>query len=248
MKTGLFFRTSYIIQRMSASLGLFRLQQVDSQIDRIRTQLDAIRKTLENDSELREALERVEATRVEQHRTLHDMKTVEAEAMAQKIKIEQAESSLYGGSVTNPKELQDLQKDVASLKKHLATLEERQLEAMLAAEITEAEFETAKTTLEVLQSKLGGEHQKLLDERTVLTEKMESLAEEREASVTPIDGELLQTYEHLRRQKRGLAVAEMEDNACAVCGTNLNAATQQTARSQKQLAHCPSCGRILFAH
>lgn len=233
---------------MSASLGLFRLQQVDSQIDRIRTQLDAIRKTLENDSELREALDRVETTRAEQHRTLHDMKSVEAEALAQRIKIEGAESSLYGGSVTSPKELQDLQKDVASLKKHLATLEERQLEAMLAAEATEAGFQAAKAALEILQSKLGGEHKKLLDERTALTEKMESLAEEREASVTPIDGDLLQTYEDLRRQKRGLAIAEVEDNACVICGTNINAAKQQAARSQKQLAHCPSCGRILFAH
>ncbi|MBK9208352.1 MAG: hypothetical protein IPL71_08645 [Anaerolineales bacterium] len=37
---------------MSASLGLYRLQQVDRQIDRARSQLDTIRQTLENDVEL----------------------------------------------------------------------------------------------------------------------------------------------------------------------------------------------------
>jgi len=31
---------------MSATLGLFRLQQVDRQIDRVRSQLDTIQKTL----------------------------------------------------------------------------------------------------------------------------------------------------------------------------------------------------------
>lgn len=233
---------------MSASLGLFRLQQVDRQIDRIHAQLETIRKTLENDSEMRDALHRLETARASHHHAQNEMKSSEAEALAQKVKIEQTESTLYGGGVTNPKELQDLQKEIASLKKHLATLEERELQAMLTAEAAEAEFQSAQTAIESLQSKLGGEHKKLLDERTTLSEKMGSLNEERAASATPIDGDLLQTYEDLRRQKRGLAVAEVEDNACAICGTNLNAATQQAARSQKQLAYCPSCGRILFAN
>ena len=232
---------------MSASLGLFRLQQVDGQIDRIRTQLENIRKTLENDVALREALTRVEAARAENLRRQHELKNVEAEAGAQKVKIEQAESSLYGGSVKNPKELQDLQRDIASLKKHLSTLEERQLESMLAAETAETDLQNAKDSLEQVQSRLGDEHKKLLEEQTQLTAKLESLTEEREAALAPIDPALLQEYEDLRGKKRGLAVTEVDEDACAACGTNLNAAMQQAARSQKQLAYCPSCGRILFA-
>src|SRR6185369_12318167 len=123
---------------MSASLGLFRLQQVDSQIDRARSQLDQIRKTIENDVELKKALTLVESSQVELQIAKSNLKNAEAEAEAQKIKIEQIEASLYGGSVHNPKELQDLQRDVASLKKHLATLEERELEAMLISEKAEA--------------------------------------------------------------------------------------------------------------
>src|SRR5689334_16437892 len=132
-----FERGTGIIQVMSASLGLFRLQQVDSKIDRARLQLDGVRKTLENDVELKKALAFVETSQAEWQSAKNNLKTAEAEAQAQKIKIEQTESSLYGGSVHNPKELQDLQKDVASLKKHLATLEERELEAMLKAEKAE---------------------------------------------------------------------------------------------------------------
>ena len=41
---------------MSAALGLYRLQQVDSQMDAIQARLKAIRETLENDLELRAAL------------------------------------------------------------------------------------------------------------------------------------------------------------------------------------------------
>ena len=75
---------------------------------------------------------------------------------------------------------------------------------------------------------------------------MESFVQEREAALAPIEIPLLSSYEDLRKQKRGVAVSEVEDGACASCGTTLNAALQQNARSQK-LAYCPSCGRILFA-
>lgn len=230
---------------MSASLGLYRLQQVDSQMDRARAQLEAIRKTLENDTELQSALVRLKTAQEENHRSHHEMKNAEAEVDAQRIKIEQAESSLYGGNVKNPKELQDLQKDVASLKKYLVTLEERQLEAMLAAETAETELQSANTELEIIQARLGNEHKKLFEEQSLLTNRLESLAEEREAALAPIESALLETYEELRRQKHGVAVAEVDDNACTSCGTTINAALQQSARSQK-LAHCPSCGRILF--
>ena len=230
---------------MSASLGLFRLQQVDSKIDRARTKLEAIRQALENDAELREALKRAETTKAEHDRVNQILKNSEAEVKAQSIKIQQTEASLYSGSVKNPKELQDLQKEIASLKKHLITLEERELEAMVNAEQSEMEMETAKTALEILQTRLGNEHQEMIADQTALTLEVERLTEERGAVLGPIDAALLQIYDDLRQQKRGVAVTEVTDNSCSSCGATLNAALQQSARSSK-LMNCPSCGRILY--
>jgi uncharacterized protein len=233
---------------MSASLGLHRLQQVDRQIDHARSQLDNIRRTLENDVELRDAHNYLETTQADHHRANHALKNAEAEVEAQRIKIEQAESSLYGGKVQNPKELQDLQKDIASLKKHLATLEERELEAMLKAESTENDLQSAKTKLELVEARLGSEHKKLLEDQSAWSIKLEQLAEEREATLAPIESAMLQVYESLRQQKRGVAIAEVSDNSCASCGATITASLLQNARSQKQLANCPSCGRILYAN
>jgi hypothetical protein len=233
---------------MSAALGLYRLGQVDRQIDRIRTRLDSIQKTLENDAEMKAAKNRYDAANQENLRALHGVKNAEAEVTALRIKIEQVESSLYGGSVKNPKELQDLQKESASLKKHIATLEERQLEAMLLAETADAELENAKKDLDLVQARLGSEHNKLFEEQGELVKQAESLGQEREAALAPIENALLAIYEDLRKQKHGVAVTEVEDGACASCGTTINAALQQNARSQKQLAYCPTCGRILFAN
>ena len=233
---------------MSASLGLHRLQQVDRQIDQTRSQLESIRQTLENDIELRETLGNMDSAQSACHHAHHDLKNVEAEVEAQKIKIEQAESSLYGGKVQNPKELQDLQKDITSLKKHLSALEERELEAMMQVEGAESNLQSAKTNLELFQARRGNEHQKLIANQSTLTIKLEQFAEEREAALAPIESDMLQIYENLRRLKNGVAIAEVNDNSCTSCGATITISLQQNARSQKQLANCPSCGRILYAN
>jgi predicted nucleic acid-binding Zn-ribbon protein len=233
---------------MSASLGLYRLQQVDRQIDHARSQLDTIRKTLENDSELQQALKELDTAKTGHHRAVNTMNNAEAEVGAQKIKIEQAESSLYGGKVQNPKELQDLQKDIVSLKKHLVTLEERELEAMVKAEDAENNLRSAQTKLELMQARLGDEHKKLVAEQSAYSIKLEQLAEERGATVATIENERLHIYENLRQQKRGVAVTEVSDNSCGSCGATITSALLQNARSQRQLSYCPTCGRILYAN
>ncbi|MBE7435779.1 MAG: hypothetical protein HS100_17820 [Anaerolineales bacterium] len=232
---------------MSAALGLYRLGEVDKHIDRVRTRLDNIQKTLDDDAEMKSARQLYENANGDYLQAQHGLKNAELDVDNLRIKIEQAEASLYSGSIKNPKELQDLQKDVASLKKHLATLEERQLESMLLSETATTNLEKAKNDLDLVQARLGNDHKKLIEEQTDLIRQMESLGQEREAALAPIESPLLTVYEDLRKQKRGVAVAEVDDGACAACGTTINAALQQTARSQKQLAHCPSCGRILFA-
>ncbi|HEX6270216.1 MAG TPA: C4-type zinc ribbon domain-containing protein [Anaerolineales bacterium] len=232
---------------MSAALGLYRLQQVDSQIDQIQARLRAIQQTLENDTELRAATERlVEAERIykDAERT---MKQSEAEVEKQSIKIEQTEASLYGGRVHNPKELQDLEKDVASLKRHLVTLEERQLEAMLVAETREKDWRTARSEMERVQSNLGEQHRDLTQESGVLRRDLERLNSERQAVINDIPQQTMSIYDQLRQQRRGIAVATVSDGSCAACGTTLTPSQQQMARSTSQLFYCPSCGRILYA-
>jgi predicted nucleic acid-binding Zn-ribbon protein len=233
---------------MSAALGLYRLGQVDRQLDRVRLRLESIQKTLDDNAEVFSARKKFEGANQDNLRAQHSLNNAEAEVSTLKVKMEQAEASLYGGSIKNPKELQDLQKEIASFKKHLIVLEERQLDSMMALESAVENLEKARVELDLVQARLGNEHKKLIDEQSGLVTQMESLGQEREAALAPIDHTLLAVYEDLRKHKRGVAVTEVEDGACASCGTTINPALQQNARSQKQLAHCPSCGRILFAN
>src|SRR5690349_898489 len=233
---------------MSAALGLYRLQQVDSQIDQIQARLRTIQQTLENDAALRAANEGFAGAESRHKEAERALKLSEAEVEKQRLKIDQTESSLYGGKVHNPKELQDLQKDVVSLKRHLETLEERQLEAMITAETAEKDLQTAKIDLERVQSNLKEQNKDLTSESETLRKNMERLTSERQAVVTDIAGKSLTVYDQLRQQKRGLAITTISDNSCEACGTTLTASQQQNARSTSQLFHCPTCGRILYAN
>lgn len=231
---------------MSAALGLFRLQQVDRQMDQAQVRLSAIQKTLENDAELRAALEQV-GKAGEAHRQVEcALREAEAHVKGQQVKIEQAESSLYGGKVHNPKELQDLQNEIAALKRFRSTLEERQLDVMLEIESTQAALQAAEAALQGLQSRRGSEHIQLVEEQSSLTHTLERLGAERQAIVSDVTSLALESYERLRQKSR-IAVAEISENSCSACGTILTAALQQTARSTLQVSHCPTCNRILYA-
>lgn len=231
---------------MSAALGLYRLQQVDSRMDQIRARLRSIRETLENDLELRAATDALSAAETLYKQAHSALKQFEAEVEKQSIKIQQTETSLYGGNVHNPKELQDLQADAASLKKHLGTLEERELEAMLQVEEAEKGLQSAKARLASLQSNLRGQTLELAKESDALNKDLERLESERRATVSNMDESALKTYEQLRRQKRGVAVVTLNEDTCSACGTTLTASQQQGARSA-QFFYCPTCGRIVYS-
>lgn len=233
---------------MSAALGLYRLQQVDSQIDQVQSRLTAIRQTLENDEELRVVNDRFSAAEDKLKNTERLLKQSELEVEKQRIKIQQIEASLYGGLVHNPKELQDLQKDVASLKRHLETLEERELEAMDVAETAEKEMLNAQTELERIKEDRGGQLLELTQESDALNKNLERLFSERSAVMKDIEMSTIQQYDQLRKQRRGIAVTTINDGSCTSCGTTLTQSLQQSARSATQLFNCPSCGRILFAN
>ena len=233
---------------MSAALGLYRLQQVDSQIDQIQARLKAIQQTLDSDVTLRMANEYFAVADGKHKEAERALKLSETEVEKQRIKLQQTEASLYGGKVHNPKELQDLQKDVVSLKRHLETLEERELEMMLAVEDTEKEQQAARIDLERVQANLKEQNRDLTKESESLYRDLERLNSERQAVVTDIASQALNVYDQLRKQKRGIAITTIADNACEACGTTLTASQQQTARSNAQLFHCPTCGRILYAN
>ncbi len=233
---------------MSASLGLYRLQLVDSRMDQVHNRLATIKQILENDERVQAAKNQVSEKTVVHEDTFRALKLLEGDVKAQKIKIEQCEALLYSGSVKNPKELQDLQNESAALRRYHTTLEDRQLEAMLVEEDARDSLNAAKQDLKNVQIQVNEQNKTLAAEKDELDKELEKLEAERDAARSPLDPGLLTKYENLRKQRRGLAVAKISDGACTACGTTLTPALLQSARSSIELQNCSTCGRILYVN
>jgi predicted nucleic acid-binding Zn-ribbon protein len=232
---------------MSAALGLLRLQQVDSRIDHLEAELGRISSELQNDALAAAAHQAVSSAEVEQRQAEEGRLAAEKQASAVRAKLQQAEAALYGGTVRNPKELQDLQADVASLKRHLATLDADEIAWMERLEAADIRCRDARSKLKDVLVGLEADHGELRKQQSDLVRTKESCLSERQAAADAVIPVWRNTYDGLRRTRRGVAVAAVEDGACAACGTALTPALQQNARHAQDLSFCPSCGRILFA-
>ncbi len=171
----------------------------------------------------------------------------ELAAAKQRVKLESAERSLYGGGVHEPKELQGLQADVESLKRHLSSLEDHLLEAMVALEDAESQARRAAERLAQAEGALVTEQASLAGERTQLVTRLATLETEREAALGGVAEKDLALYARLRDSMGGLALATLQDGSCNACGVGISAAERQTVRNSAELFRCPQCGRILYA-
>lgn len=239
--------TKSIILIMSQPFKLFRLQQIDSQLDRLQARLGEIETILGDDSAQKQAAAEHSAAQSELNNRLKTLKHAEGEVRQQRLKIEQTEATLYGGKVRNPKELQDMQNEIAALKRYLSVLEDRQLEAMLEVEASEEREQAATNRLETSQRASNAQRQELEAERSGLQNEVAHATSERQATISSIEAADLTLYEQLRRQRKGLAVAKVSDRYCSACGSTLSASLLHAARSSTQLTRCDVCGRILYS-
>lgn len=232
---------------MSQVTILYRLQKIDSKRDQLLARLKEIESSLSNDPALRDSKQQAEDAELQLAKAQDALKDADNTSRSTRVKIEEAEAALYGGKIKSPKELQDIQKEIASLKRHLAVLEDRQIEAMVTLE--EKEAANAQAEAKHQQSQLNNKLKNgdLSLEQQALTREVERLNAERQAASGSLTQETLQLYERLRKQKSGIALALVEDESCQVCGSSLTPAECQAARSPSRLTFCGSCGRILYA-
>jgi uncharacterized protein len=232
---------------MSVSLDLYRLQQLDSRLDHIGLRQKSIREALENNLLLADAKARVDDSLNEQKNIESNLRVTELDAKGKKAKIEQIESSLYGGGIKNPKELQELQQELALIKKQLILLEDGELDAMIALEKTQAELNSRIQFYEQIKRQVEQQNSTLVREREDLQKEADKLTVERNATVQSIEEKPLLLYNQIREQRHGIAVTTISDNSCDSCGAVLTPAQQQSAHHSHQVFRCPSCGRIIYS-
>lgn len=232
---------------MSIVSDLWSLQETDSALDARRASLEDAQSRLgETDAPI--ALRaRVDALRGAHRAAASTQKDIDLEAEQLKSKIAPAEKKLYSGAIKNPKELADLQADIDSMKRHLAAIEDRDLEALATLETAETELRSATSELEDLEAAWQKEQADLRDRVARLSGEISVYEQQRDDRAECVAPDLLKRYIHLRRVHQGKAVAKLDRNLCLGCRISLPVSTVNRARSGNTLVQCPNCERILFA-
>jgi predicted nucleic acid-binding Zn-ribbon protein len=232
---------------MSQITFLYQLQTIDSEIDRINKRIDAINTIISSDQEVIKSLASLEGSKKKQSLQLKSLEKIEDEVSRNKTKIKQSEDKLYSGVVKNPKELQDLQTEIKSIKNRITDLEDEQLEIMLVLEEIEAEVKQKDLSYQQLVEEKTKNNASLLQEKKDLEIDLQKQLTQKAPAINQISEDVLAKYEHLRKIRSGVAVAILDDNTCSACGTSLTSSDVQKVRAHDADYFCSSCKRFLFS-
>jgi len=231
---------------MNIGFQLFQLQEIDTDLDNAQLRINEINGLIKNDTSIINAQNYLEKSKKQLVLDNNELNTISDDIKNKKNKISLSEANLYNGSVKNPKELQDLQMEISSIKKTIRKLEDVLLEVMIRVDQSEKFLEIQKKEFYNANSNFATQSSLLQGEKNTLIEKIQGLNSKRRTMVTQINQDNQNRYETLRKIKNGLAIAKLHDDACGACGAGLTAGQRQEARSASKLFICPSCGRVIY--
>ena len=229
---------------------LLDLQELDLSVDRLESRRTAI----ETGAELAEA--RRSADMVEQKigeirlaldSIQREEKRLEHEISSVDQRIQAEQKRLYDGSVANPTELSSIQAEVESLGRRKSRLEDEEIGQM-------EHREELESRLPPLEKEHGELRQRALEvegsmERELgeIGGELETRRSQRKALVPELDEELLELYEDLRAQKRGVGAAALIDGVCQGCHEKLSAMALDKLKRTDGIRRCEYCRRILIS-
>ena len=236
----------YSSEAIGAKLeGLYELQNVDSQIDKIkvlRGELPLEVTDLELEIEkLNERLVSQGSADDELNNSINqqNQKIQDANALIEKYNTQQMKvrNNREFDAINKELEFQGLEIELANKKIksfELELVENADKIKLLKAKIRERKkhLKNKKSELDVIVKSTEKEEARLLTQKKKLTKN--------------IDDRLMNSYEGIRlSSKNGLAVVKVKRNACGGCFSSVTAQHHLNIKMRKDILFCESCGRIL---
>ncbi|MBV9953257.1 MAG: hypothetical protein JO291_14985 [Acidimicrobiia bacterium] len=229
---------------------LLEVQKHDTHADQIRHRQANLPERAALDA--REA-ERTKAER--EHRATSDRRDellveqdrLEGEIAKAKERIAAVDGKLYGGATSNPRELQALQDEVASLGRRVSLLEDSEIEVMEQLEPLDKVSETQQAALDELATVIDRLGVELTAAEAELGVDLESVEKQRAEAAEAVPSNLLDEYEHIRSRSGGIGVAALIGGQCGGCHLKLPAMELDRIKKLPPdgIVHCDECGRLL---
>jgi predicted nucleic acid-binding Zn-ribbon protein len=231
---------------MTTIKQLYSLQELDLALDAVQGQKAQAEQGLSAGlalEQIEQALQEAKG-KLQEVQQSHRMQQLEADSLRERST--QLEQQLYGGAITNPRELESLRLEAANVSQQLDRRDLGLLELSVQAEDLHKKITSLEKELADQQEAWQSRQTQLNAQLENLNAEEESLAAQRAKLAATVDQRELQKYESLRKGKGGRAVAKVERGLCQACRMSLPTQQLQRVRSGRQTVLCSSCGRMLF--
>ncbi|MFZ2034791.1 MAG: hypothetical protein WAW53_13625 [Candidatus Dormiibacterota bacterium] len=229
---------------MSRASALLSLQQLDDRIAAVTSEITSVEASLRGDPEL-DRLRKAEAAAHEEHRALGTTaRLAELEAASMQSRIRELDRRLYGGTVRNPAELIEMQRELEVMRAKLSTAEDDALERMEQVDRSEAGLQSASSLVAARESQRAGALEPMRARLATLTAERDVLNAEREALRADTDPGDLSLYARIAAHRRP-AVTGLAGEFCAGCHMPVSNEERRAVRTGTGLTQCANCDRIL---
>ena len=228
---------------------ILELQLLDNEIMQANTKLKSlpeIEQLLHIEKRVTAANDELSVVKSESDQIALELRRGEVDVETVTDRIKKDEARLSSGNAT-PKELEQLQHEVETLKKRQESLEEIELEIMIRNDAVIARSNTLTTdlsSLQTLKDEISGRLQSATDEiNKVIADKNTA----RNVVANKIEKALLDLYEKIRGNGGGVGAAALVGNKCNGCNLAINAVEMERIKSlaKDELLRCEECRRIL---
>jgi len=231
-------------------LLLLDVQALDSTIDRIdhrmRT-LPEIEQIAAAGVELAELADLLVAASTEIGDLERAVRKAEDEVESVRARAMRDEELLISGTITSPKQLEELQHEVASLARRRTDLEDAELEVMELLESAVANRDQLSARRDALEAQRAAAAERLEVAQGEGARERAAAAAEREALAAGLSADLLRLYEKVRADHGGVGAARVHRGRCEGC--HLDLPPQDLARIRSagpdEVLRCEECRRIL---
>ena len=233
----------------AAQRRLLDLAAVDAELTRVahrRRSLPELAELEQAEQAILSARDSLVATETAGSDLDRDMRRLEAEIDQVRAREDRDRGLLDSGSISSGKQLEDLQHELATLKRRQTVLEDDLLEVMERREATVAEAERGRVALAGIEQRRLDATRRRDAALAELGSAEEHAQHERAALIGELPADLVALYERIR-VRNGTGAALLREGRCGACQLELDRTALGRLReaAPDEVLRCEECGVVL---
>lgn len=230
---------------LAALAALWAVRQVDLQLAGRRAERAALDDGTSLRGETDAARDAANDAAARLHAAQSTLRDQNLQLATAETKRKKAEGDLYGGRISNPKELAGLEEEIAGLARTGDHLEDRILGLLDEVEALKHEEAERQAAARALEERLTAHVAAYERERGRIDAEIAAREAERARLAAAVEPRLLKKYEGIAAQEGGVGMVAIVGGFCGGCHNDVPARFVSRVRAG-EVVTCERCHRILY--